>query len=223
MLLSRSAQAELGVVLDVEANTADFKRLELEGVALKRTGVEVAAAAVGETGEADLPCGGTLCPPEASDLLPGGALYSPGASVSPVPENLYPRVCRRKIPPNHCCGCTRQVEDLPQNMCAWCYHLSCVVCARYDTRLGVMLCACCARDDLETKLGVADSSIQDLRHETTKAVHASGAMVAFGAGADTLPMESAPLASGGALYPPEGFQGTSHAFVETEQDFLMDI
>eukprot|EP00971_Amphidinium_carterae_P239022 4744885-Amphidinium_carterae.1 len=39
MLLSRSAQAELGAVLDIEGNTADFKRLELANVMLCRTSV----------------------------------------------------------------------------------------------------------------------------------------------------------------------------------------
>eukprot|EP00971_Amphidinium_carterae_P267745 5311552-Amphidinium_carterae.1 len=39
MLLSRSAQAELGAVLDIEGNTADFKRLELANIMLCRTSV----------------------------------------------------------------------------------------------------------------------------------------------------------------------------------------
>eukprot|EP00971_Amphidinium_carterae_P105462 2088309-Amphidinium_carterae.1 len=179
MLLSRSAQAELGAVLDVEGNTADFKRLELANVMLCRTSVgdmgldllsfpeeghpwtkkneetehltfegqdvEIAAVTEEEVIHEKSPSIVTALPgmdgmelgsqPDSGTVMEGNRVNSksivtalpgmdqkePGEQpsneeilVSTVPEIDI----RRKIPKDHCCGCTRSIENNPHTQCA---------------------------------------------------------------------------------------------------------
>eukprot|EP00971_Amphidinium_carterae_P248914 4940989-Amphidinium_carterae.1 len=116
MLLSRAAQAELGTVLDIEANMADFNRLGLQSVTLTRTGIghiglplldfpegghpwqsgaqerltfegeEVEVAAM-VSGEGTGESAGTLCPAVPSVPEPQGDHLPPSHHVSP-PEAI---------------------------------------------------------------------------------------------------------------------------------------